>query len=280
MNYILYNPKSNNENNDLNIIPDREELERLGVKKICLLDLDVASFASQLTENDRVFICGGDGTLHYFANNVHEICFPCPIFAIKSGTGNDFLKDIGQDDSGKLIDIREYIRDLPIGEFNGKARRFINGIGFGLDGAVCHGVEKFKKKTDKKKASYISIALKQLLFSYKGPHAKVTVDGVTREYDDVWAVSTMKGRFYGGGCMIAPTQKRESGRLSVMVMHGGSRLKALSLFIKLGSGGHIKCREIVEIIEGDDVAVEFDVPHILQIDGEVEIGVTEYRAHV
>ena len=37
MNYILYNPKANNENNDLNIIPGAEELERRGVKKVSLI---------------------------------------------------------------------------------------------------------------------------------------------------------------------------------------------------------------------------------------------------
>ena len=30
MNYILYNPKANNENNDLNVIPGTAELEKLG----------------------------------------------------------------------------------------------------------------------------------------------------------------------------------------------------------------------------------------------------------
>ena len=47
MNYILFNPKSNSEHNDLNIIPGKAELERRGVKQISLLDLDVRGFCSQ-----------------------------------------------------------------------------------------------------------------------------------------------------------------------------------------------------------------------------------------
>lgn len=278
MNYILYNPKSNNENNDLNVIPGKEELERREAKKICLLGLDVPEFIRGLREGDRIYICGGDGTLHHFANNSCGMDFPCPVYVIRSGTGNDFLNDIGQKDNKHLRDIRKYLKELPEGEFNGKKRKFINGIGFGLDGEVCRGVEEFKKRTDKKKANYTTIALKLLLFAYNGPHAKVTVDGVTKEYDDVWAVSTMHGRYYGGGLMVAPTQQRESGKLSVMVMHGGSRPKVVSLFMKLGNGGHIKHREVVDVIEGDEVTVEFDVPHALQIDGEVELNVTSYSA--
>ena len=277
MNYILYNPKSNNENNDLNIIPGKEELERRGAKQICMLDLDVREFCSSLCESDKVFICGGDGTLHHFVNKLGDMMIPCPTFVIRSGTGNDFLNDIGQKDNSTLVDIREHINNLPLGEVKGSWRRFINGVGFGLDGAVCQGVEEFKKKTNKK-ANYSLIALKLLMLTFKRPNAKVTVDGETREYQDVWAISTMHGKYYGGGLMIAPTQDRREGKLSVMVMHGGTRVKALTLFAGLSNGSHIKCKKIVEIIEGDEVTVEFDVPHALQIDGEVELDVTSYSA--
>ena len=201
----------------------------------------------------------------------------CDILYYPAGTGNDFLNDIGQKDNSSLIDIREYINNLPVGEVNGKTRRFINGVGFGLDGEVCLGVEEFKKKTNRK-ANYTTIALKLLMFAFKRPSARVTVDGVTKEYSDVWAISTMHGKYYGGGLMVAPTQDRNSGKLSVMVMHGGTRLKALTLFSRLSDGGHIKCKEIVEIIEGDEVLVESDSPCALQMDGEVEVDVTAYSA--
>lgn len=277
MNYFLYNPKSNNSNNDLNIIDDKT-MAKQKAKKICLLDLDVPAFASELSEDDRVFICGGDGTLHHFSNNAWGIDFPCPVCVIRSGTGNDFLNDIGQKDNSNLIDIRPHLKDLPLAEINGHKRRFLNGVGFGLDGEVCLGVEEFKRRNPHKKASYTAVALKLLMLTYKRANAKVTVDGITRVYKDVWAVSTMKGKYYGGGLMIAPTQVRTSGKLSVMVMHGGTRTKALTLFAGLNKGTHIKCKQIVEIIEGDDVCVEFDAPSALQIDGEVYLNVRKYTA--
>ena len=278
MNYFLYNPKSNNDNNELNIITEDGDNRQVAMK-ICLLDLDVKHFATQLCDSDRVFICGGDGTLHHFANNAYGIEFPCPLYVIRSGTGNDFLNDIGQKDNSNLVDIREFIRDLPESCINGEVtRKFINGVGFGLDGEVCLGVDEFKKKNPKKKASYTLVALKLLMLTYKRPNGRVTVDGVTREYNDIWAVSTMKGKYYGGGLMIAPTQERSSGKISVMVMHGGTRAKALTLFAGLNKGSHIKCKKIVEIIEGDEVLVEFDAPSALQIDGEVYLDVTKYSA--
>ena len=123
MNYILYNPKSNNENNDLNIIHGAENLEDIGVKKICWLGLDVAAFCAELTSDDRVMICGGDGTLHYFANNTYDFDFPCPVYALRSGTGNDFLTDVGQVGNDKLIDIRGYLKNLPEVDAGSAARQ-------------------------------------------------------------------------------------------------------------------------------------------------------------
>ena len=279
MNYILYNPKANNENNDLNIIPGAEELERLGVKKINLIGLDVPSFCAELETEDRVLICGGDGTLHHFANNARGVDFPCPIYALRSGTGNDFLNDIGQTDNVDQKDIRRYLKDLPTVSVNGEERCFINGAGLGVDGAVCRGVEEFKAKTNKKKANYTLIALKELAYNYKRPNAKVTVDGIEHQYASVWAMSTMKGKYYGGGMMISPAQDRESGKVSVMAMHGGSRIKALTVFTGVKKGIHVKHTEMVEILEGYDISVEFDAPCDMQIDGEVVRGVTSYSVH-
>lgn len=277
MNYILYNPKANNESNDLNIIHIGDDSEKLAVEKINLIDLDVPAFCETLRESDRVLVCGGDGTLHHLANNSYGVDFPCEVCVMRSGTGNDFLNDIGQMDSKKLIDIRPYLKDLPLVTVNGESRRFINGAGLGVDGAVCHGVEEYKAKHRNKKANYTLIALKELGFNYRRPSAKVTVDGVEHEYTEVWAVSTMKGKYYGGGMMISPDQDRDSGKISVMAMHGGSRLKTLGVFTKVKKGEHIKHTEMVEILEGYDVKVEFDAPCDMQIDGEVVVGVTEYR---
>ena len=278
MNYILFNPKSNSENNDLNIIPGKEELERRGVKQISLLDLDVRAFSTTLTEGDRVLICGGDGTLHHFANNTHGIDFPCPVFLVRSGTGNDFLNDLGQNGTEDLIDVRNYIKTLPAVEIDGEKRYFINGIGMGIDGAVCDEVEKYKARTGKK-ANYTAIAIELLLYKYKRPSATVTVDGVTHHFNDVWMASAMHGRYFGGGMMISPTQDRNSGKMSVMVMHGGSRPKILTIFPTVFKGTHIKHTEIVEIFECDEVTVTFDRPIAFQADGETKADMITYTAY-
>ena len=277
MNYILYNPRSHSDNNDLNIIPNKDKLEKMGAHQISLLDINVREFCESLTKKDKVLVCGGDGTLHHFANNTHGIKFPCPVFLVRSGTGNDFLNDIGQGTAEKLLDVRKYITSLPEFEINGEKRLFINGVGIGIDGAVCQGVEEYKKRTGKK-ANYTSIALKLLAYEYKRPSATVVIDGVVHHFSDVWMASAMHGKFFGGGMMIAPTQNRNSGKLSVMVMHGGSRPKILSIFPSVFKGEHIKHKKIVKIFECDEVTVTFDTPTAFQADGEVTTGVISYTA--
>lgn len=277
MNYILHNPKSNSEHNDLNIIPGKAELERRGAKQINLLEVDLAEFLGTLTAEDKIYLCGGDGTLHHFVNNARGFKFPCPVYVIRSGTGNDFLNDIGQTDANSLFDVREHIENLPEVEINGEKRLFINGVGMGIDGEVCDGVEQYKKKTGKK-ANYTAIALKLLAYKYKRPSATVTVDGVTHHFEDVWMASAMHGRYFGGGMMIAPTQDRTTGKMSVMVMHGGSRPKILTIFPSVFKGGHIKHKEIVKIFECDEVTVQFDIPIGFQADGEVKPMMLTYTA--
>lgn len=274
MNYLLFNPKSNNGNNDINIIDKSMGMREL--VKINLLEIDVKDFILTLTENDKVFLCGGDGTICRFANNTYGFEFPCPVYVIKSGTGNDFLRDIGAYD-GKLIDIRPYLKDLPVVIINGEEARFINGIGFGLDGAVCEEADERKKHTDKK-INYTMLAIELILGKYKRPNAKVIIDGVEMEFSKVWIASAMKGKYYGGGMMVAPDQDRTSGKLGAMMFHGGTRAKILAVLPTIYKGNHVKFKKIVEMFECDEIYVEFDIPTALQIDGETVVGVTSYTA--
>ena len=89
----------------------------------------------------------------------------------------------------------------------------------------------------------------------------------------------MNGRYYGGGMNIAPDQNRiKNETLSVVVLHAKSKLKTLMVFPSIFKGEHVKHPEMVEILTGKEIKVEFDKPTALQIDGETVLGVTEYTA--
>lgn len=77
-----------------------------------------------------------------------------------------------------------------------------------------------------------------------------------------------------------PRQDRCAAKktLSVMVYHGCGKLKALAAFPSIFKGEHVRRREMVEVLVGHDITVEFDRPAPLQIDGETILDVTAYRA--
>ena len=86
----------------------------------------------------------------------------------------------------------------------------------------------------------------------------------------------MHGRYYGGGMMVAPDQKRGTHELTLVIIHSKSRMKIITHFPKIFKGKHIKYKDIVEVIKGKNIKVSFDKPCSLQYDGETVKDVLEY----
>lgn len=279
MKHVLFNPKSKNGNNEV-IIKDLESLigGEVSSKTSVLDKKEYFSVIESLTKDDEVYLVGGDGTLHYFVNDIKGKDVEYSVYFYAGGTGNDFYTDVKKDSDTKLIKINDYINDLPTVYVNGEERLFINGIGFGIDGYCCEKGDELQAKSDKP-VNYTGIAIKGLLFHYKTPKAKVTVDGVTKEYKKVWLAPTMKGRFYGGGMMVAPEQDRLNPNKTVtsVVWHKSGKLKTLMVFPSIFKGEHVKQKKLIDIVEGHHIVVEFDRPTALQIDGETVSGVTKYE---
>ena len=222
-------------------------------------------------------ICGGDGTLNRFINESEGYPYENPLFFYPTGSGNDFMRDLGKDPGCEPIPVNDYVKGLPTVTVNGQSSLFINAIGYGIDGYCCEVGDELRKKSDKP-INYTSIAIKGLLFHFKPANAAITVDGKEYNFKKVWLAPTMYGRFYGGGMMTAPAQVRNNpdGTLSVVVMHGSGKLKTLIVFPSIFKGEHVSHTEMVEVITGRDITVRFDRPTALQIDGETIKNVTEY----
>lgn len=279
MNYILFNAKAKNGNN-LDVVNKLEE-ELKEVTKINVIDnIDYHQLFTNVEEIDKFYLVGGDGTLNHFVNDVQDVEIKNEVWFITAGTGNDFyndVKDTKYNVNGRIL-INDLIKDLPIVTVNDKDYRFINGIGFGIDGYCCEVGDAQQLKSDKP-VNYTGIAIKGLLFHYKAPNAVVTIDGVTKEYRRVWLAPTMKGRFYGGGMMVSPNQDRTNPNheVSTVVLHKSGKLKTLMVFPGIFKGEHVKHTKMVEVINGHNIEVKFDRPTALQIDGETISGVTSYK---
>ena len=237
-----------------------------------------ARFFAGMDAEDSVVICGGDGTLNRFLNDTQGLDSVNALYYYASGTGNDFLRDVGAPEGSVMIDLKPYLRDLPTVCVNGKTYRFLNNVGFGIDG-YCTEVGDRMRAAHKENINYTQIAIKGLLGGFHPVNATVTVDGVTRSYKKVWLAPTMKGRYYGGGMMPAPEQDRSDAAhsVSVMVYHGAGKLRALMVFPSIFKGEHVQRKDMVDVLSGQDICVKFDRPTPLQIDGETILDVTEYH---
>ncbi len=240
---------------------------------------DYAAFLAQITPEDTLTVCGGDGTLNHFVNDTADLEIPCEVYYLAVGSGNDFLRDLDKTPDGTPVCITKYIRNLPVTEVKGKTYRFLNNVGYGIDGYCCEVGDELKANSVKA-INYTSIAIKGLLFHYKPKNAVITVDGKEYRFKKVWLAPTMKGRFYGGGMMATPAQDRlaEDGKLSVLVFHGSGRLHTLMVFPSIFKGEHIKHDKIVTVLSGYDVKVSYAAPAAVQVDGETILDVTEYTA--
>ena len=278
MKYVaLYNPlagqgKGKEEAEILSIVFYEDEFTYVDIRTVS----DYQEFFDSLPETTGVVVCGGDGTLNRFINATNVVREKRPIYYLPCGSGNDFAREVGVE--GKWISLKDWVKNLPVVCVNGKEYRFLNGVGFGIDGYCCEVGDKLKKENPNAKINYTSIAVKGLLGRYKPTSAIVTVDGRRSGFSKVWLAPTMHGKYYGGGMIPTPDQRRDdaSGKNSVMIFHHCGKLKALLMFPSLFKGEHVKYKHNITTFSGDVITVQFQSPRALQIDGETIVNVKEY----
>ena len=279
--YVLFNMLSGNGTgkdkvDDLKTFLRGKQVSYKDITKIT----DFESFFADLTIKDEIIICGGDGTLNHFINDTDGIRILPAIYYYPTGSGNDFWNDLGKKPGDNPIRIEQYLKDLPFVEVNGMKKRFLNGIGYGIDGYCCEEGDR-QREAGNKKIDYTSIAINGLLFKYKPTNAEIEVDGTHYSYKKVWLAPSMNGRYYGGGMIATPDQDRlaKNRLLSLLIFHGSGKIKTLMIFPSIFKGKHIDHPKNVEVKTGHRIKVTFDRPVALQIDGETVLNVKTYTAY-
>ncbi len=279
--YVLYNGLSGNGSGKAKA----EEINTfLGGMEPVFKDVTKISgygeFFSGLNSDDRLYLCGGDGTLNRFINDTDGMEITQPVYYFPTGSGNDFWNDLGKKPGDAPVQINEYLKDLPFVEVNGMKRRFLNGIGYGIDGYCCEVGDQMRAAGNEK-IDYAGIAIKGLLFHYKPTNAEIDVDGNKYSYKKVWLAPSMNGRYYGGGMIATPGQDRlgKDRLLSLLIFHGSGKIRTLAIFPSIFKGKHVDHKKVVEVKTGHRITVTFDRPVALQIDGETVLNVTTYTAY-
>ena len=280
--HVLYNnlSRSNSGEKEAHILDDIMQGENLCYHNVADID-DYHEFINSIPADDKIIVAGGDGTLNCFINNTDYCHVPQEVYFFPSGSGNDFVRDIGKEKHCKPFEIRKYITNLPAISFNGQEKRFLNTTSLGIDAQVCMEADKLKF-AGKKNVNYAMLGVKCIFTKYKFCDAVVTDEnGVRREFKNVLLAITTKGRCFGGGIKISPNQDRNDPeeKLTFIIAHNLPKLKALIVFASIALGKHFMFKNNVTAMVGKEFTVEFSQPSPLQLDGETTAGVTKYRAY-
>lgn len=266
---VLFNPLSKSGKNKKVFKILKDEMARIN-EQYDLTDItkieNVFEYLDTIDLATRILIVGGDGTLHYVLNFLYGKDIKHEIYFFGAGTGNDFVRNANYD--GLFIPINKYVNDLPVSEFLGIGRRFVNGCGMGMDAYVCNFVNNGKGKGP---IQYKLNTIRGFL-KYKPCDMEITVDGVTETHEKVWLISIMNGIYQGGGMQFAPEAIVFDEYVDICLIKGYSRLKVLTLFPKIYKGKHV---DYVTIKRCQSVKIKPSRPLFVQLDGEVVTNVDE-----
>ena len=279
MNFILFNPLSSNGTSKKHVRIIEELLQKEN-KEYEIIDLVEASknveyYTSKIHRNDSMIIVGGDGTLHRFVNGIKHIQNNSKVYLYRGGTGNDFSRDFPKE---TLIDITEYIKNLPTVTINGHEELFLNGCGFGVDGEVCLMME--NKSNKKKGLNYFKSAI-MLLKNFKRYNVEIEVDGVRHSFKNVWFSVVNNGRYFGGGMKVTPDSDRSDRILEACIVHSVSFWKLLLIFPLIFIGKHMWFKHVgITVVKGQKFKLVSDAPQVFQTDGEVLKDIKEFEINI
>ena len=232
-----------------------------------------------IKEKDKILIVGGDGTLTSLINKYKKYLDNLPkIYAVKAGTGNDFLRNIihsgypVENINNKYFLINPFLKNLPICKVNNNEKTFLNGIGIGLDGYICKNVEEQRNKNNKQ--SFFKITLKSFMEFKPLEKLTIEVDGKKHELKKCWFASIMNGKYYGGGMKIAPKADFKGEKLQAIIINDINKFKLFMLFPLIYTGNHSKVKA-VHFFEGKHIKITSDEKTYVQIDGEPQKDINE-----
>lgn len=267
MKYILFNPLSSHGKS-------RKYLKKLGkiltkrneeYEVVDVILTPFSQFQKELTENDSLVVFGGDGTIHVLVNQIIEYNLKCRVFAYRAGTGNDFFRDYKEE----IIEITELIKTFPVIKYDNNKEKFINGVGSGIDAAVCSSHDSG--------GSYLKDAYR-LFRNFKKFSVELTMDDdKVVKFDDTWFVCVQHGCYFGGGMKLSPNSKRDDKILEIVLVRKVKLPLLLMIFPLIFFGWHMAFKKVgIEVFKVSKVKVKTAYP-LLQRDGEVYKGASEFE---
>ena len=220
-------------------------------------------------EDLRFYACGGDGTVNEVANGI--IGYDnAAMTVIPVGTGNDFLKNFG-DDAEKFRDAENLWNgpQFPMDAIDVNGRVALTIACSGIDARVAADVHKYSESPLLDgKGSYIYALAVNFLFKSIGSHWTVSLDDVPVKGD--WSlVAVCNGRYCGGGFMPVAEARMDDGVLNALVVKAVNRRTFLKFVGPYSKGEYAKFPEYAHCSTPKTVRIQSDREDIVTcLDGE------------
>ena len=246
----------------------RKELDRRGIS----YDLHYTNEPQEAIDVARMGVdagfthivaMGGDGTINEVANGLGDSA--ATLGVIPAGKGNDFARMMGIPiDPPGAIDALErgVVRNVDLGVVNGE-RRFVNGIGIGIDAQVARDVLQSKRLSGS--PAYVRAAIRQV-FRFKAFSALLETDEWSEQ--SRWlSVGVSNGKFCGGGFKLAPKAEVNDGRLDLAAIGDFPRVERLMRLVQARKGKHLGLRQ-VRYVQSEKILISSDEKLVAHMDGE------------
>ena len=231
---------------------------------------DMARALARSGEEVRIYACGGDGTVHEVANGIAGFS-NAAMSCIPIGTGNDFLKNFGEDmekfsDAENLWDGE--VQQLDLVDCNG--RLCVTIACNGLDARVAEDVHRYgKSPLLSGMGSYIASIVVNFLFSAISRKWTVQIDGGTPVTEDFALIALCNGRYYGGGFFPIPEARMNDGILNALVIRKVTRLEFVRLIGDYSKGHHEKLpARLAQVMPAKEIRITADEDIVVCLDGE------------
>lgn len=196
----------------------------------------LAETLSGITEDVRVFVWGGDGTIGEVVSGImdagaadHAILTACP-----AGTGNDFVRMFADVGAGT-----EFRLDL----LSCAGRYVLNMVNIGFDCEVAHRMSAWKKKPLIRGPLAYICAVVEVLTRLRGTSMKITYTderGETYTEEGTFLLcAAANGQYCGGGFRGAPTASLSDGIAEFLIVDHIPRRRIFSLIGLYRAGTHV-----------------------------------------
>lgn len=201
-----------------------------------------------------IMAVGGDGMINRVLNSI--VNTKNILGFIPYGTGNDLYKTAlkGLDELTKCDIVK--IND----------RYFINVACFGIDADVANNKDLITLKWIPKSCKYL-LSLISTFFKYKNRKMILNINNEVIN-NNFATIAVCNASFYGNGFMIGPNSSLTDGLLDVYVAEDISKLKMISLILRMKKGRHENAKGIRKIVT-NKLSVKSDVKIKCNYDGEI-----------